>query len=65
MNKQIQPVMYLTTITCACGNTVKVISTKTDLKVDTCSNCHSFWTGSGMQTTKGGRADRFKEKYGL
>jgi len=54
-----------TTITCACGNTFKVGSTKKDLKVDVCSNCHPFWTGNLKQNTTGGRADRFKKKYGI
>ena len=54
-----------TTITCACGNVLEVGSTKKDLKVDVCSKCHPYWTGNLRLDTKGGRADRFKKKYGL
>ncbi len=54
-----------TTITCACGNVLEVGSTKKDIKVDICSKCHPFWTGNLRQETAGGRADRFKKKYGL
>ena len=38
---------------------------KKDLKVDICSNCHAFWTGNLKQNTTGGRADKFKKKYGI
>lgn len=66
MNKEIQPAYEETTITCACGNVMKVGSTKKDLKVDICSRCHPFWTGNlARRDTAGSRADRFKKKYGL
>ena len=66
MNKEIQPNYGETTITCACGNVMKVGSTKKDMKVDICSKCHPFWTGNLMRRdTAGSRADRFKKKYGL
>ena len=53
------------TITCACGNVIKTKSTKKSMNVDICSNCHPFWTGNLKQNTTGGRADRFKKKYGI
>ena len=66
MNKERQPAYEETTITCACGNVMKVGSTKKDLKVDICSKCHPFWTGNlARRDTAGSRADRFKKKYGL
>ena len=66
MKEGIHPAYEETTITCACGNVMKVGSTKKDIKVDICSKCHPFWTGSLMrQDTAGSRADRFKKKYGL
>ena len=66
MNKEIQPAYEETTITCACGNVMKVGSTKKDLKVDICSKCHPFWTGNlARRDTAGSRADRFKKKNGL
>ena len=27
--------------------------------------CHPYWTGNLRLDTKGGRADKFKKKYGL
>ena len=65
MKKGIHPEYNQTTITCACGNVLEVGSTKKDIKVDVCSKCHPFWTGNLRQDTVGGRADKFKKKYGL
>ena len=65
MKKDIQPEYNQTTITCACGNVLEVGWNKKDLKVDVCTTCHPFWRGNLRQDTVGGRADRFKKKYGL
>ena len=65
MKKEIQPAFNKTTITCACGNVFEVCSTKSDLKVDVCSKCHPYWTGNLRKDTTGGRAAKFKEKYGI
>ena len=65
MKEGLHPTYNQTTITCACGNVLEVGSTKKDLKVDVCSKCHPYWTGNLRLDTKGGRADRFKKKYGL
>ena len=65
MKEGIHPSYETTTITCACGNVFEVGSTKKDLKVDVCSNCHAFWTGNLKRDTSGGRADKFKKKYGI
>ena len=66
MKEGLHPNYTETTITCAsCGNVMKTNSTKQDIKVDICSKCHPFWTGSLQQHTTGGRADKFRQKYGL
>ena len=65
MKEGIHPNYNQTTVTCACGNVLEVGSTKKDLKVDVCSKCHPYWTGNLRQETVGGRADKFKKKYGL
>ena len=65
MKEGIHPNYAETTITCACGNVIKVGSTKKDLKVDVCSKCHPFWTGNLKRETTGGRAAKFKSKYGI
>ena len=65
MREGIHPNYEATTITCACGNVMETNSTKKDMKVDICSKCHPYWTGNLKRETTGGRADRFKKKYGL
>ena len=47
------------------GNVMKTNSTKGDMKVDVCSKCHAFWTGNLKQNKTGGRAEKFKNKYGI
>ena len=65
MKEGLHPNYGEATITCACGNVMKTNSTKNDMKVDICSKCHPFWTGNLKRETTGGRADKFKKKYGL
>jgi large subunit ribosomal protein L31 len=65
MKEGIHPNYAETTITSACGNVIEVGSTKQNLKVDVCSKCHPFWTGNLKRETTGGRADKFKKKYGI
>lgn len=64
MQKDIQPKYYKTTVTCTtCGNTFETGSTKEDIKVDTCSNCHPFYTGRQRFASAAGRVEKFKQKY--
>lgn len=52
-------------VTCACGNSFKVGSTKEHLRVDTCSMCHPFYSGKQKTAERGGRVERFKKKYNM
>ena len=66
MQKDIHPEYKEATITCACGESFKTKTTKGDMRVEVCSNCHPFYTGANKNKgTRGGRVERFKEKYGL
>ena len=65
MKAELHPEFKKATITCACGNVIETMSTKEDMKVDVCSKCHPYWTGNLKRETTGGRADKFKKKYGL
>ncbi len=51
------------TVKCACGNTFTTGSTKAELKVEICSECHPFYTGKQKFAERGGRIERFKQKY--
>ena len=64
MRKEIQPNYNEATITCACGNVIKVGSTRKEMKTDTCSACHPYFTGQKQAVSSKGRAAKFMEKYG-
>ncbi len=51
-------------VTCACGHTWTTRSTKKELHVEICSNCHPFFTGKQKLVDTAGRVERFQRKYG-
>jgi large subunit ribosomal protein L31 len=65
MKKDIHPKYDETTITCACGNVMKVRSTGNDANINTCSKCHPFYTGHATLVDTEGRVEQFRKKYGL
>lgn len=65
MKEKIHPKYYRTRVTCACGASFETGSTKENLRVEICSNCHPFFTGKQKFVDTGGRVERFKRKYGM
>jgi large subunit ribosomal protein L31 len=65
MKKGIHPEYVETTVTCACGETFKTRSTKPELKIEICSKCHPFFTGTQKIVDTEGRVERFIKRYGL
>lgn len=66
MKKGIHPETNLITVTCvSCGATFETNSTVKSIKVDTCSNCHPYYTGKQRHVQADGRVDRFNKKYGI
>lgn len=63
MKKGIRPEFKEVTVTCACGNTFQSASTRDELKVEVCSECHPFFTGKQKFAERGGRVEKFKKKY--
>ncbi len=64
MKKDIHPKYSNTTVTCTTCNAVfETGSTKEEIKVDTCSNCHPFYTGRQRFASAAGRVEKFKQKY--
>jgi large subunit ribosomal protein L31 len=63
MKKGIHPNYRNVTVSCACGNRFQTRSTVGDLKVDICSSCHPFFTGTQKIVDTEGRVERFKKKY--
>lgn len=49
-------------VTCACGAVFAVGSTKPELKIEICGNCHPFYTGAEKIVDTAGRVERFKAK---
>lgn len=48
------------TITCSCGNVIKVGSTKESYSTELCSKCHPFYTGKQKTVDSAGRIEKFK-----
>lgn len=65
MKKDIHPAYETTKVTCACGNTFETRSNKQEIRVDICSECHPFFTGSEKIVDSAGRVDKLKKKYGM
>ncbi|MBI2609942.1 50S ribosomal protein L31 [Candidatus Giovannonibacteria bacterium] len=49
-------------IKCACGNVIKVGSTKEKIEIEICSNCHPFYTGKAKLIDTAGRVEKFKAR---
>ena len=66
MKKNIHPEVKDCTVTCACGETFTVKSTKSEINVEVCSKCHPFYTGDTQnRASRAGRVDKFNKKYGF
>ena len=63
MKAGIHPEYTETTITCACGEVIHTRSTVTNLKIEVCSKCHPFYTGTQKIMDTEGRVERFRKKY--
>ncbi len=63
MQKGIHPTYEFANVSCACGMTFQTRTTVGDLKVDICSNCHPFYTGTQKIVDAEGRVERFNKRY--
>ena len=64
MKQGIHPQYVECTVTCSCGNTFKTRSTKPEIRVEICNECHPFYTGQQKFVDTGGRVQRFADKFG-
>ena len=60
----IHPAYSKANITCACGATYEMASTRGSFNVEICSSCHPFYTGKQKLVDTAGRIERFQKKYG-
>jgi large subunit ribosomal protein L31 len=51
-------------VTCACGTQFVTRSTRKQISVEICSNCHPYFTGKQKLVDTAGRVERFRRKYG-
>lgn len=63
MKEGLHPNYKQTTVRCACGAVIETGSTKENMRVDICSNCHPFFTGKQKFVDAGGRVDRFNKRF--
>jgi large subunit ribosomal protein L31 len=61
---KIHPKYEATTITCACGNVIQTRSTHAPtIRVEICSACHPFFTGTQKLVDTAGRIEKFRRRY--
>lgn len=66
MKDKIHPKYYPDAkVICACGNTFTTGSTRKELRVEVCGQCHPFFTGQQRIMDKAGQVERFKRRYKL
>lgn len=65
MKPKIHPSYGDATVTCACGNTWMTASTRRDIRVEVCSKCHPFYTGTQRIVDTAGQVERFRRRYGI
>jgi large subunit ribosomal protein L31 len=66
MKKGIHPEYKRVSVLCAtCGTEFETGSILDEIRVDTCSNCHPFYTGRQRFGHADGRVERFNKKYGI
>ncbi len=64
MKKGVHPEYVESRVICACGNTFVTRSTKKEIRVEICSQCHPFFTGKQKLIDSAGRVEKFRKKYG-
>ena len=63
MKTDTHPKYHQAQVTCGACHTVFTIgSTRPELKVDVCSNCHPFYTGKQTIVDTAGQVERFQKR---
>ena len=66
MKKGIHPEYKKAKVVCtSCGSEFEIGSTASAIRVDTCNNCHPFYTGRQRFAVAQGRVEKFNKKYGI
>lgn len=65
MKQGIHPEYVESTVQCSCGNTFQTRSTRPSIRVDVCSNCHPFYTGTQRMVDSAGQVERFRKRFNI
>jgi len=63
MKADIHPKYGECAVTCACGNKFTTRSTKKEIHLEICSQCHPFFTGKQKFVDTAGRVDKFRKRF--
>ncbi|HEY5108114.1 MAG TPA: 50S ribosomal protein L31 [Acidimicrobiales bacterium] len=63
MKTDIHPDYAESSVRCSCGNTFTTRSTKPEITLELCNECHPFFTGKQKLVDSGGRVERFQRRY--
>lgn len=63
MKADIHPETNVINASCICGAEFQIETTLDSLRVEICSNCHPFYTGTNKVVDTAGRIDKFQKKY--
>ena len=64
MKPDIHPKYNKVEVRCACGNTFTTRSTRDELRLEICNECHPFYTGKQKLVDTAGMVERFERRYG-
>ena len=63
MKKDIHPKYNRFLASCVCGNQFMTGSVLSEIKLDICSGCHPFFTGTQKILDAEGRVEKFNKRY--
>ena len=65
MKDKIHPKYEDVTVRCACGNEFATRSTKNEIRLTLCNECHPFFTGKQKFVDTAGRIEKFQKRFNL
>ena len=65
MKAEIHPKYEEVTVRCACGNEFATKSTKNEIRLTLCNECHPFFTGKQKFVDTAGRIEKFQKRFNL
>lgn len=65
MKANIHPEQKDCKVVCACGAEFTTKSTKDNLHIEVCNECHPFYTGTQSKAKKTGKVEKFNKKWNI